>query len=96
MRIKRKFQGVNVNRLKTNPDERLFAEAWQEENKTDTRGADVLTHLLHTGHQPASMKLPTKRDYQIAATMIQWLGSPVGNEWVRSVLARIDERKKRP
>ena len=68
-------KGLNTHRFKDHPDEKAFAEKWQ---KLQVDGK-YLAHLLdnrpvQTGHPPT----PTDRDFVVAATVIQWLGSPVG------------------
>jgi len=67
-------------RFADNPSERLFYEAWLKENEHSS----VLEYLMSTDEygrrQPVS-----ERDEQVSATVIQWLGSPVGRAFLRSV-----------
>ena len=41
-KIKKKFQGMSPHRYKTDPLEKKFAEAWQEQNDTGTPTLDFL------------------------------------------------------
>ena len=66
--------GFHAHRLDTMPREKVFADAWKAENHHSTATA---THLIPD---------ITKRDAQVAATMMQWLGSPVGFCWLTDAL----------
>jgi hypothetical protein len=74
--------GYSTHRFKDNPEEQLFAEAWDAHNNSNTPG--YLAYLLTTGDQrfPAE---PSERDRQVAATIIQWLGSPVGRGFLQDL-----------
>ena len=63
------------NRFKDNPEERRFADAWRHENTT-TLHSPLLAQLMGDGREPATDI--SQRDATVAATVIQWLGSPVG------------------
>lgn len=59
--------------------ENAFAKTWLEENPT-----------LDYGLQPTLLALVpgcTQRDATVAATMMQWLGSPVGFNFLNKALA---------
>lgn len=72
--------GVSSHRLVNEPVERLFAEAWQKENDE----GKILRHLLNkTGRWIPSEV--TVRDIEVAATVIQWLGSPVGQSFLQDI-----------
>ena len=79
-----KVYGLNHHRLKVraNAPERAMAEAWA---KQLAASPGHLKHLLDDGadRRPAEI---TERDDQIAATVIQWLGSPVGQHWLANAL----------
>lgn len=81
-----KFNGAHVYRLKSNPKEQAFADAWQEQNKWKH---SMLEQLLSAdgGKTPADV---SDRDEMIAATVIQWLGSPVGSCFLQDVLTEIE------
>jgi hypothetical protein len=67
-----KHKGNNLHRLRDNPEERRLAEKW--EAYCDDR--DHLERLLGK-HGEKALDV-TERDAMVAATVIQWLGSPVG------------------
>lgn len=74
--------GLHMYRFRDNPEEKRFAEAWEQANE---RGS-ILDHLLdmrnaHIGRAPSA----SARDRTVAATVIQWLGSPVGQAWLRDI-----------
>lgn len=77
-----KFTGAHPYRLESNPEERLFAEAWQKQNRFGR--FTMLEQILSDdgGKTPAEV---SERDEMIAATIIQWLGSPVGQSFLRDV-----------
>lgn len=86
MKIKGLFQGHSPHRYADNPMEKAFAEAWQGANDTSQPGKStgMLAYLLsHDQHSPPE---PTEAEHKVAATVIQWLGSPVGQHFVREVL----------
>ncbi len=70
----KKPKGLQKHRFKDHPEERRFAAAWADQQEHHRN----LDHLLEpadgSGHQPKA----ADRDYVVAATVIQWLGSPVG------------------
>lgn len=76
-----KHVGMHPCRLEHNPIEAEFAEAWREANKYGR----VLEYLLSPDNRPEPVSL---RDEIVAATVIQWLGSPVGQNFVRSILEK--------
>ena len=63
------------NRFKDNPEEARFARAWNQENTTLLH-PPLLAQLMGDGRDSA--KDITQRDATVAATVIQWLGSPIG------------------
>ena len=69
--------GLAVNRLNPeacNPAEVVCAHAWQETNDV----ANTLAWLLN----PNGDSNVTYRDRTVAATVIQWIGSPVGRSFL--------------
>lgn len=83
-RAKMKNQGLQVHRLKPerdNPEEVLFAKAWEHQNKY----GHVLAHLLNTDDSGSRPPDPPARDVAATATVIQWLGSPVGQSFLRDI-----------
>jgi len=60
--------GLHTYRHKQNPRERIASELW-------AKNLSTLEYLLGDGKDRA---YPTPREYAVAATLMQWLGSPVG------------------
>ena len=83
MTQKHYHNGINKHRLGENSLELAFAFVWQEINEQ----RDLLECLLHTGGSGFPKEL-TDRDREVAATIIQWLGSPVGQDFLREVEER--------
>jgi len=78
----RKPQGLYPHRLKDNPREREFAEAWVQANEQ----GKLLAYLLDpTNGVGGRSPEPTDREHTVAATVIQWLGSPVGQAFLRDL-----------
>lgn len=73
-----KNKGLHQHRLKNNPLEKSFAEEWE---KINTGGLATLEDLLGIYRGEAS-----GRDREIAATIIQWLGSPLGQFFIKDVM----------
>jgi hypothetical protein len=68
-------EGLHANRLwrdDRNALEKNFAEAWRRNNSD---GVDLLAWMLGDGTRQAPV---SERDAIVAATVIQWLGSEVG------------------
>lgn len=81
------MKGLSAHRQKDNPLEKRFAEQWEEINE---RG-HVLEYLLSG---PENKRVDaTPEQQELAATIIQWLGSPVGQFFLVEVLD-IDIRKQ--
>ncbi len=78
--LKGKHRGHSRHRLKDNPKEAAFAEAWEE---MCDRG-HLETLLSDDGGKTPAYDV-TERDAMIAATVIQWLGSPVGQSFLRDL-----------
>ena len=77
-----KYKGLRAQRLPHNPEERRFSEAWALENG---RG-QLLDYLLDTRTDHTAFPPPSStRDHQVAATVIQWLGSPVGQSFLETL-----------
>lgn len=70
--------GLHTHRFADNPEEKRFAEAYAAK-----MGRRNLEWLLSCGGEvPAPL---SERDETVAATMIQWLGSPVGQGFLRDL-----------
>ena len=74
-----KHKGLHAHRLHQNPEEERFAKAWKAQNDP---GRQLEYLLLRTDGKPA---LVTERDEVVAATVMQWLGSPVGQGFLRDL-----------
>ncbi len=74
-----KNKGKRRRRCKNNPLEKRFAEEWEQINLKDSNG--TLNYLLsETINYPLGRV--SERDRMVAATVIQWLGSPVGQQFI--------------
>ena len=69
-----RYAGLNTHRLPDNSEEARFAAAWKAEHGPG-RGHGLLPYLLGDGNTAGVV---SKRDEVVAATVVQWLGSPVG------------------
>lgn len=88
--IKSRFQGLHFYRYEQNPLEEKFAIAWQREEQGLSR--HTLEYLLGDGQ---STETPSSRDEKVAATVVQWLGSPVGQNFLLQVLTKDAQFVKR-
>jgi len=90
MKTQLTHEGYSSHRLNSNPAERIFAEKWEEIN---TEGRDTLAWILNTYSQADGRQLKgvvSERDAKVAASVIQWLGSPVGQSWLQDVRFEIN------
>lgn len=69
-------RGLNRHRLESNPKEKVFADIWEK------AAPHTLGWLLSGNGQDVDF---SHRDAEVAATMIQWLGSPVGQSFLYEV-----------
>jgi hypothetical protein len=94
-----KINGLHASRLKVeqnNPREIAFAKQWELENSYITEnvvgclGMLLSTESNETSHRRVWLELgePTKRDEIVAATVVQWLGSNCGMDFLRQSLKR--------
>ncbi|MBE3143813.1 MAG: hypothetical protein IMZ61_07815 [Planctomycetes bacterium] len=83
-----KNKGLHQYRFKDNPLEEAFALAWDQinrsyvDNKLDGRG--TLDYLLAKNCNDPRGEV-TPRDREVAATVIQWLGSPIGQSFIQEI-----------
>ena len=87
--VLKRFQGMSSHRYRDNPVEKAFALAWQEAHMSpigEDRG--YLHYLMDRNNRGYPGPPLTERDFLVAATVIQWLGSPVGQGWLAEVLGR--------
>ena len=78
-------KGFSPHRFEDNPLEKRYADEWIERN----RYSHTLEYILSPTNQLRDSTM-TKRDQEVANTVIQWLGSIVGQGFVRSVLTNPD------
>ena len=78
-----KHIGRSIHRFKDNPLEKIYADLWQE---YCTRGRTLDYLLAEKINHPNSEV--TERDAEVAATVVQWLGSHVGQSFVREALKK--------
>lgn len=82
--IKNEHVGLNWKRLNPdagNPLEQIYAIQWQAVNRIQTgQPTPLLAHLLNGEF--------SERDAQVAATVVQWLGSYVGRSFVQEGLRK--------
>ena len=80
-----KHLGLNWSRLTREPLELAFARVWDRYNTRPNRdGRQALDYLLaEDPNEPRDEA--TDRDRQVAATVIQWLGSAVGQGFLIEV-----------
>jgi len=77
-------RGLSMHRFRSNPEERCFAEAWDKINtRPDMPGVRTLDYMLDPKHNKGV--LPTDREREVAATVVQWLGSPVGQRFLEDL-----------
>lgn len=77
--------GPNTHRFEDNPEEEAFARAWAKENQ-ESNPYGLLACLLDPDHTcKGRPPRPSDRDIFVAATVIQWLGSPVGRGFLRDL-----------
>lgn len=73
--------GLHAHRFRDNPEGQRFAEMWTRMG-LDGRNLDYLLTPAPQNHEPLAA---SGRDRQVAATIIQWLGSPVGQGFLREM-----------
>jgi len=79
-----KFQGISPHRYGQNPLEKRFAQYWQDLNSRPTTA--TLDYLMDPANRGTPIPALTEREWKVANTLIQWLGSPVGFGFLRDVL----------
>lgn len=88
-----KHHGISRHRLTDNPEEQRFADAWQAHNDTG-RTLDWLLdpeYSARTGYPPHV----EDREREVAATVVQWLGSHVGQGFLRDLgYVRADDERE--
>lgn len=80
----KKHEGKSTHRLNTNPMEKAYHDEWLESNSGDS-DAHQLEWMLGDGEKRGEV---SGRDALVAATVIQWLGSPVGQRFLEKTQER--------
>lgn len=70
--------GIHAKRLPNNPLEGAVFSSWEKRQAEE----QLLSYLLGCGNHPVEV---SQRDATVAATVIQWLGSPVGQKFLGDV-----------
>lgn len=79
--MKKRTTGLRPYRFKENPEEKRFAKQWEK-----IGGEDWLAYILDDRKtQGGKPPTPSDRDCLVAATLIQWLGSPVGKGFLEGL-----------
>jgi hypothetical protein len=76
--VKLENAGRSTHRFKDNPEELRFAVAWDKLCRHNKQ----LEYMVGDGCRQGN---PSARDVEIAATIIQWLGSPVGQHFLQDL-----------
>lgn len=83
-------RGLHTGRLSQNPIERALSDGWAEEvvSVSPINKNTLLDGLLELQGRENNRPLgyATERDHVIAATVVQWLGSPVGFYFLQRAL----------
>lgn len=79
--------GIHQHRLESSPLEKRFSDAWHKcKYYSDQQyGESTLSHILSPYHDNEAIIVEEETKH-IAATIIQWLGSPVGQGFLREVM----------
>ena len=73
---------INSHRWKGNPQEKIFYDMWMSINHKQYDEYATLDYILSgRANEPEHC---TDRDKMVAATAIQWLGSPVGMAFLKT------------
>lgn len=77
----KRHSGLHTHRLRDNPLEERFAAKWRDVQEHHGR---TLEYLMTPPGADQRFPFPlTVRDELVAATVVQWLGSPVGQGFLR-------------
>ena len=76
-------KGLHQHRFKENPLEKRFAKKWDEMNPRNRN--NNFDYLMAVDNNRPSGEV-SNRDREVAATVIQWLGSHVGQCFLEDVL----------
>jgi len=71
-----RHRGKNRHRLAQNPQEQVFADNWERWNE---HPRSILGYLVGDGNRTGHY---SEEEAKTTATVIQWLGSPVGEAFL--------------
>lgn len=83
-------QGLFHERIEFNYKEKAFAETWKKENKIEShvnQGQGTLQNLMFDRNNEPCYYI-TKNDRVIVATVIQWLGTNIGFNFLERALKK--------
>lgn len=86
-------KGHNYQRLYRERLEKIFADEWRELNSGTGRGHGPLAYMLAEDRNKPRNEV-TDRDAMVAATVIQWLGSNVGQCFLNTVMSKHREKNE--
>jgi hypothetical protein len=75
-------KGLHEYRIASNPCEGIAAKLWAA---NEAALCDILGDGTYNGRA-----VPSDRDYEVAATVMQWLGSPVGRNFLVQLVSGIN------
>ena len=81
--IPKKYRGTQFGRTSHSSRELQLARAWARMNASAFHKSSFLAHLMTFETRNASVEDVSERDHIVAATVIQWLGSPVGQQFLK-------------
>lgn len=87
-------KGKAQYRFDNNPVEKIFAELWEKENLSiygKSNGSGILDYLLANNPNRPDGEV-AERDREVAATVIQWLGSPCGQGFIRKAQSKCEDQ----
>lgn len=87
MKIKKDYRGHSVDRISREPIERKFALAWQRHNTVGhPNRPDTADYMLDRNPSVLLFAKAHERERKAINTAIQWLGSPIGFNWLMETL----------
>ncbi len=81
MTVKEWARGKNTHRFRSNPLELIAALHWQEQ------GEALLEYLNGDGQHRKEVSTEVR---EMVNTVMQWLGSPVGQNYMRELVKKFD------
>lgn len=90
-----KFRDKNTHRFSTNAVEKIFSDLWAEENKRWMKDGDHASVLQYILSEDGGKTVPetSERDEMIAASIIQWLATPIGRGFLAELHDTVQKAK---